>query len=494
MLPRMRARRHLGVVLGAALIASSFTTVGGAGSSDDTRAQPPLVWRSCEAGECARLTVPLDDTAAPGGPTIRIALARRQASDPDRRIGALLVNPGGPGASGVDFVRDAAAVLPARLRERFDIVGFDPRGVGRSVRIDCTDRLDPYYALEFAPDDETERAALVEGNRDLVTACEERAGKLLPFVSTERTARDMDRIRAALGEEKLTYLGFSYGTYLGALYAEQFPNRVRALALDGAIDPALDGSDTQVQQAVGFERSLDAFLADCAKRSVCVFHRHGNTADAYDRLRARVGREPIPAEDASDGRRLNGTTFDIGVTQLLYGGRDEWPFLADALDAAADGDGSDLLSEADTYTGRSDDGTYNDTQEAFLAIGCVDGPDLGNVDGLRAIEERAAVAAPRLGRTIVNSSFACALWPVPALSPTAPRAAGAPPILVLGTRRDPATPFAWAQALAGELDSGVLVAVDGERHTSFAGGNPCVDRIVTRYLIRLDLPRNGAEC
>jgi pimeloyl-ACP methyl ester carboxylesterase len=438
--------------------------------------------------------VPLDDTAPPGGPTIRIALARVRATDPDRRIGSLVVNPGGPGASGVDFVRDAAALLPPPLRERFDIVGFDPRGVARTARIDCTDRLDPYYAVEFAPDDAAERAALEAQNRRLVAACERRAGKLLPFVSTERTARDLDRIRAALGDDRLTYLGFSYGTYLGTLYADRFPDRVRALVLDGAIDPVLDGSAAQVQQAVGFEHSLDAFLADCADQRSCSFHRRGRSAAAYDRLRARVGREPIPAEGQGDGRTLNGTTFDIGVTQLLYGGRDEWSLLADALDAAAHGDGSDLLAESDFYTGRLSDGTYDDTYDAFLAIGCLDGPDLGGVDNLRAIEEQAAVAAPRLGRTIVNNSFACALWPVPTVSPTVPRALGAPPILVLGARNDPATPFAQARALADELESGVLIAVDSDRHTSFAGDNACVDRLVARYLVRLAVPRDGTKC
>lgn len=484
-------------LLAACLVALAVTAqLGGGGGAttppgaDGITDEPALRWRSCGDAECATLEVPLDDTVV-GGPTIGLRLIRYRALDPDRRIGSLLVNPGGPGASGIDYVAAAGTSLPTELQERFDIVGFDPRGVGRSAGIDCTDDLDPYFALEFSPTSQQQRDELVAGAQHLVAACEAAEGQLLPYLSTDRAARDMDRIRAALGDDTLTYLGYSYGTYLGSWYAEQFPERVRALVLDGAVDPSLDATDVQVQQAVGFERALDLFLRACAHDDSCEFHNDGNPGTAYDRLRAQVGDAPIPAED---GRTLNGTLFDTGVLQLLYSGRDAWSTLAEALADAADGDGTAMLDVADLYTGRTDDGTYDDITESFLAIGCADGPPVGGLDGLRTIEERAAAAAPRLGRAVVNNSLPCALWPVAAAPPMELHAAGAPPMLVLGTRDDPATPLAWAKGLAHQLDEGVLVTVGGERHTAFGGGNRCVDRIVVRYLVALDVPKNPTAC
>jgi pimeloyl-ACP methyl ester carboxylesterase len=455
---------------------------------------PQLEWESCEGdAECALLPVPLDDTVD-DGPTIEIALVRFAARDRERRIGALLVNPGGPGASGVDWVASAASSMPDEVRDRFDIVGFDPRGVARSAGVDCTDDLDPFFDVEWAPDNRRERTGLLDEVRRLVATCERAEGDVLPYLQTARAARDMDRIRVALGEEKLTYLGYSYGSYLGSWYAEQYPDRVRALVLDGPIDPALGALEFQVEQAVGFERNLDAFLEDCGRRRSCAFHRDGRSAQAYDRLRARIGAEPLAVDDGNAGRTLNGTRFDLAVTQLLYEGRGLWTDLAHALDAADDGDGSDLLFYADFYTGRIDEGEYEDGQEAFIAIGCADGPPVGGVRGMRVIEDAAAKAAPRLGRSIVNGSLACALWPVTAEPPQELRAKGAPPILVIAASDDPATPFVWGKALAARLESGVLLIVDSARHTSFDGGNECVDRLVIRYLVRLEPPRSRTRC
>jgi pimeloyl-ACP methyl ester carboxylesterase len=199
-------------------------------------------------------------------------------------------------------------------------------------------------------------------------------------------------------------------------------------------------------------------------------------------------------DDGAEERTLNGTRFDLAVTQLLYQGRGLWTDLAHGLDAADEDDGSDLLFYADVYTGREGEGEYEDGQEAFIAIGCADGPPVGGVVGMRAIEDAAAEAAPRLGRSIVNGSLPCAVWPVQAEPPRALHAAGAPPILVIGASNDPATPFAWGEALAKQLRSGVLVEVDSAAHTSFDGGNRCVDRLVIRYLVRLDAPRSGTRC
>jgi len=478
-----------------AVVVVSGTAVAayaGAGAHGGASA-PELQWRACRGGdvECAQLTVPLDDTNPNDARTIDLALTRVPALDPDRRIGSLLVNPGGPGVPGAGFASEIAGELPAGIQDRFDIIGWDPRGTGRSAGIDCNDDLDGMYALDWDPDTSAERRALEQATRAFVDSCVRATGDRLRFVSSDRTARDMDRIRAALGDEKLTYLGFSYGTYLGAQYAAQFPQRVRALALDGAVDPALDAAAAQVEQAAGFEHSLDLFLEDCAQREDCSFHGGDDPAAEYDALRARVDDHPVATDD---GRALNGTLFDIGVAQLLYDGEDSWSSLADALAAVQRGDASDLVYYSDLYTGRDDDGTYDDIQGSFLAIGCADGPPMGGVAGVRAIEEQAAAAAPRLGRSIVNNSLACAFWPVEAAPVAALHAPDAAPILVLGTRNDPATPVKWARGLADELGSAALVTVGGARHTAFASGNRCVDRVVARYLVELDVPRDGKRC
>jgi pimeloyl-ACP methyl ester carboxylesterase len=454
-----------------------------------------LRWNRCNGGaaQCSTLAVPLDDTVL-DSPTIDLALVRIPARDPDRRIGSLVINPGGPGAPATDFTVDFAWSLPGEIQDRFDLVGFDPRGVGASEGVDCTDDLDPFYALDWTPETDEERARLEAGVREIVDACVRSDGDILSFLGTDRVARDMDLIRAALGDDKLTYLGFSYGTYLGAQYAAQFPDRVRALVLDGAVDPALDAEAVQVQQAVAFERSLNLFLRDCARNADCAFHHGGDPAGAYDALRARIDAAPIPASDAGRGRALNTTLFDIGVTELLYSGEQSWSTLADALVAAEGGDGSDLVMEADFYTGRSDGGTYSDLQEAFFAVGCVDGPAVGGVAGLRAIEAAAARVAPRLGRSVVNNSLACAFWPVEAQAPAALHAPTSPPLLVLGTRNDPATPLRWARGLTEGLESAVLVTVGGARHTAFASGNLCVDDVVVRYLVDDAVPASGKRC
>ena len=451
-----------------------------------------LEWRDCHGdAQCAELEVPLDDTV-PNGPTITLALVRYRALDPSRRIGSLVINNGGPGASAVEYVVGAASSLPSRIRDRFDIVGFDPRGVGASDAIDCTEDLDPYFDAEWSPDDEAERAELAAATQELVQACVETSGDVLRYLGTDRVARDLDLIRAALGDDKLTYLGYSYGTLIGQWYAEQFPDRVRALVFDGVVDPALESADFEVQQASGFDHALELFFENCARDEDCAFHSGGRPGRAYDRLRARVGDRDLPVEDEPD-RALNGTRFDLAIAQLLYEGRSAWGELARALASARDGDGSDLLSYADFYTGREGDAAYLDTQEAFIAISCADGPPVGDATDFQAIEEAAADAAPRLGRTIVNGSLPCAFWPFEPSQVPSLRARGAPPLLLVSTEDDPATPLSWARSVEKQIRSAVLVRVRGESHTSFPGSS-CVDAIVVRYLIRRDVPDRGTRC
>jgi pimeloyl-ACP methyl ester carboxylesterase len=485
----MAWRRAATLVASVAALALPATTAGAA---------PPrangLHWTSCSHGfECSRLRVPLDDTVA-AGPTISLALARLPASDRQHRIGSLVVNPGGPGASGVQYLEGSAKMLPAAIRSRFDIVSFDPRGVGGSAPVQCQSNLDPIYRLDFAPPDDAARQALVAGVESFVAQCKARAASELPYLSTQRAARDMDRIRAALGDARLTYLGYSYGTFLGSLYADQYPTRVRAMVLDGSVDPALGAAAQQIEQAQGFVHDLDLFLQSCSTDPSCTFHRSGDSASAYDALRARVETSPIAADGAGRGRTLHATEFDIAVTQFLYAGRAAFPDLAQALDNADKGNGTLLLQSSDQYTGRNPDGSYDQSLAAFLAIGCLDGPDVGGLTGLRAIEDQAALVAPRLGRSVVNNSLACAVWPVPTQSPPVPHAVGSPPIVVIGNTDDPATPLAWAEGLARELQSGVLVTVRSAQHTAYASGNSCVDNAVDRYLLQRVPPPAGTRC
>lgn len=473
-------------VVAASLPAAAGAQAAGTGTLD---------WRACGRGfECATLTVPWDD-AAPGGPTVDLALVRAPARDQDRRIGSLVMNPGGPGGSAVDFVRSIDDTLPAELRDRFDIVGVDPRGSGRSDAVDCGYDMAKFYALDFSPDDQAERDALIAGVREYVDACVAANGDYLRHVSTADTVRDLEKVRVALGEEKLTFLGYSYGTYIGAKYAEAHPDRVRALVLDGAVDPSISSQDMQVEQAAGFEGVLDRFLRWCASHSECAFHRDGRTAEAFDALSARVDAEGLAVPGAKPARTLSDTEFELGIGAIGYEGKAGYRYLGEALDAADRGDGSAIADLSDSYTERSADGRYGTIQDAFLAISCADGPAVGTVADVARIEAAAEAAAPRTGPGIVNNSLACALWPF-AGAPAAPVSAPtAPPIVVVGTRHDPATPFAWAASLVRQLGgNAVLISAPGAQHTSFGMGNACVDDAVIRYLVDLRAPKQTLVC
>jgi len=492
-------RRGLVRALFVVLVVGTFPSVAAAQTTGaPTSATAPtsggLRWQPCRSGfECSTLTVPRDD-AQPAGPTVDLALIRSPARDQDRRIGSLLVNPGGPGGSAIDYVRYATHTLPAELRDRFDIVGVDPRGSGESDPVKCKYDMSKYYALDFSPDDQAERDALVAGMQKFVDACVASEGDYLRYISTDYTVRDLDKVRAALGDDRLTFLGYSYGTYIGAKYAAAFPDRVRALVLDGAVDPSLDSKQMQVQQSAGFEDVLDGFLKWCTRESSCAFHRGGKVIPAFDALRARVDAEGLRVPGARPARTLSPTEFDLGLGEILYEGAGGYSYLGEALDAADRGDGAAMADLADSYTERSPDGSYGGIEDAFLAISCADGPPVGTVADVAEIEAAAAKVAPRTGPGIVNNSIACALWPIPG-APAAPASApDAPPIVVVGTRHDPATPFAWAQSLARQLGSAVLISAPGAQHTSFGMGNRCVDDAVVRYLVDRTAPKRTLTC
>lgn len=452
-----------------------------------------LDWTACgESAECATLDVPLDHSD-PRGDTLSLALARHRARDD--RIGSLLVNPGGPGASGLYLAKEAESVLPDEILDRFDVVAWDPRGIGESSRVDCIDDMDRFWAADRSPDDAGEVQELEAVSRMLAQGCRKRSADLIAHVSTADTAADMDLIREALGEEQVSYLGFSYGTYLGSLYADAYPERVRAMVLDGAVDPALSALEMTRQQAGGFDAALDAFFEDCASDEDCDFHSGGDPASAYDRLMAQIDAESLPAEVGGEERVLGPGEADVGVATALYGGTEGWPVLGEALVDAARGDGSLLLELSDSYTGRTEGGGYADDNEAYFAISCIDAPPVAAAEEFTAIADDIDAGAPHFGATTLWLGLPCAYWPVaPVSGPAEIHATGAPPILVLGTANDPATPLAWAESLAGQLDSGVLTVLEGEGHTAFGRGDDCIDGVVIDYLVALDEPQDGTRC
>jgi pimeloyl-ACP methyl ester carboxylesterase len=490
-----RARRYVCVVVSAVtlLVAASVATAGAGTPARRGAERTRLTWKRCgNSGECATLTVPLDYDQPDDGQTIKVALFRVRARNPKRRIGSLLVNPGGPGASGVEFVRQSTAELPEDVRARFDIVGFDPRGTGGTIPVKCEESLDPVLHLDYSPDTPAERTDLLAGLQALARSCQQQSGDILPYVSSQSTARDMDRIRDAVGDKKLTYLGYSYGTYLGTLYAKLFPRKVRAMVLDGAVDPNLDRVDLVVDQARGFEDNLGRFFDRCSQDKQCAFYNSGNPSDAYDQLAARVDASPIPA---GGGRTLGPGEFDYGVAQALYSGKASDSELAQALRAAQRGDGEPVLALTDQYTGRQPDGTYDSELPGYWSIGCLDGPRVGGPDAYEAAEPQVRAAAPRTGVSNLNDTLVCAYWPVPQLESAPITVDGAPPILVIGTTGDPATPLKWAEALSKDLSSSALLVAEGTQHTSFAlSSNRCVDTKTVKYLVDLTPPPNGTKC
>ncbi len=451
-----------------------------------------ILWTPCGNVQCGSLSVPLD-RVHPTGPQITLALARLPATG--KRVGVLFTNPGGPGASGVDFLRSAGSVFRREILQRFDIVSWDPRGVGRSSPVNCADDLDPFYAVDRSPTDAAGVQRNVDAAKQFVAGCVQRSARLLPFVSSTDTARDMDAIRDAMGEQQISYLGFSYGTFLGALYAHEFPQRVRALVLDGAIDPALSYADSTVAQGDAFDRELDAFFDWCKHDTKCGFAQGGDPRTAYESLARAIRDEPEPATVRNEHRTLGPGEFDIGVASALYSGEDGFPTLAAALVETAQGLGDQLLALADRYTGRSLHGQYSNETAALYAISCLDGPSPASVDDVARVAEAATSTAPDFGPSTTWLGLPCAYWPArPRRGAPSVDASRAPPLLVVGSTLDPATPYAWAQALTRQLHSARLLTRDGDGHTSYGRGSDCLDGAVDRYLLTMQLPPPNTHC
>ena len=455
-----------------------------------------LTWRPCHNGfQCARLLVPFD-YRRPGWRRFSLPVIKLPASDPAHRIGSLVINPGGPGGSGVQYALQARQVVSAAVRARFDVVGFDPRGVGGSTpAVHCLTgpQLDKYFATTDDPVSKAQLATVVSEAKLFARGCEQRSGALLPYVGTPNAARDMDVLRAALGDKKLTYLGKSYGTYLGTWYAQLFPTHVRALVLDGAVSPDESAFSMNVVQAQGFEVALRSFTANCVRLSSCPLG-HGTVSAGIARLQGLLNRtqsQPLTSQIA--GQPADSAMLLSGVAFALYS-KSFWQYLRAGLTGAFAGNGTVMVELADSLTERQPSGQYSNLMDANMAVNCVDRPVPRSLSAWSSAAATAAKAAPQFGAANMWGGLPCAYWPVPAAAPVPLRAAGAPPILVVGTTRDPATPFRWAQALARDLKSGVLLGWNGDGHTAYLEGSSCVDTAVDRYLIGLATPRDGKIC
>ncbi|HEU0213954.1 MAG TPA: alpha/beta hydrolase [Jiangellaceae bacterium] len=454
-----------------------------------------LEWETCrEEFECATARVPLDYDA-PDGEVIELALLRAPATGDDR-LGTLVVNPGGPGGSGIDYA--ASTVVNDAVHERYDIVGFDPRGVGESTPVDCLSDadLDEFVSADGSPDDADEVLLLQVQATEFTGGCATRAVELLPHIGTSDVARDVDVLRAVLGDEQLNYLGKSYGTFIGALYAEQFPERVGRVVLDGAIDPALTGAELALGQADGFERALGAYLDHCLEGEECPLGRIETEArSTLANLLDVIDATPLPTADES--RPLTQSLALRGIALPLYLNPDEgYAVLSLALDDALAGDGAALLTLADLYLFRNPDGTYDgNTNEAIYAVNCLDRPHAGSIAEIEAAAPAFEAASPIFGPFLAWDEVTCVEWPVPPASePARVSAAGAAPIVVVGTTGDPATPYEWAESLAAQLESGVLVSYEGSVHTAYREGSDCIDEAVDTYLVDGTVPDDGLRC
>ncbi|MEU9761259.1 alpha/beta hydrolase [Streptomyces sp. NPDC047985] len=491
----------------AGLLVSGCSGDGSANPSPSAPAVPAalqpyyeqrLNWRDCgaEGFQCTTMKAPLD-YAKPDDGDIDLAVSRVGATGPGERIGSLLVNPGGPGGSAVGYLQNFAALgYPAQVRARYDMVAVDPRGVARSEPVECLTgpQMDTYTQVDQTPDDETEVDRLSAAYQRFAGGCEQHSGQVLPHVSTAETARDMDMLRALLGDEKLHYVGASYGTYLGAAYAELFPARVGRMVLDGAMDPSLSALEANRDQTAGFETAFQSFASDCVRRADCPLGTT-STADAATRLKGfftALDAKPIPTGDT---RELTESLATTGVIAAMYD-ESSWTQLRDALAGAAKGDGSGLLALSDSYYEREPNGTYANLMSANAAVNCLDQPppftDARAV--IRALPDFEK-ASPVFGRPFAWAALNCAHWPVrPTGTPHRIEARGAAPIVVVGTTRDPATPYKWAESLADQLSSGTLLTYRGDGHTAYSRGSDCIDTAINTYLLEGTPPADGTRC
>jgi len=462
--------------------AAPSTTTTAPSTTTTTVALPPpepIAWEGCGGGlDCAAVTVPVS-YQDPSGPALDLALVRNPADLPDQRIGTLLVNPGGPGASGVRRVARGFQVSP-EVADRFDIVGFDPRGVGGSTPIVCGNAVPAFRATDLAPDTPEEDAALAAAATAVANECLATEGDRLGHLGSTEVARDIEVIRRALGEDRISFVGLSYGTLIGQLWADWYPASVRALVLDGVVDPGRSaGATGAVEQAEGVDAALDAIERACAADPACPLAASGGVLASYDELARRI-----------ESKEVAGAS--VGPTQLAYAAffatydAGTWPRLWDAL---ARGLAGDLSGVADLSTSFTRLVPY----APFAIVTCLDGDHPAGYAAWQEEAERFARTSPRFGRTLANELLPCAFWPSGTNRSQRLVAAGAPPILVIGSTGDAATPYESAVRVAHTLESGSLLTVDLDGHVAL-GDSECAAQRVTRYLVDLAVPEPGARC
>jgi pimeloyl-ACP methyl ester carboxylesterase len=449
--------------------------------------------------DCARLTVPLD-YSKPTGDTITLGVLRHRAGKTDQRIGSLVINPGGPGGSGMTAAASTAAkTANGTVGQRFDIVGFDPRGVGASQpTLNCL--TDAERDADRADDSETDGSAAGIAKQEAEAKsfgekCAQRVehgAAMLANIGTRDVVRDVDILRAVLGDQKLTYLGYSYGTHIGYAYAEAYPGKVRAMVLDGAVDPEQDPVTHVVEQAAAFQKAFDEFAKWCAARQDCALGR--DSAGAV-KIFQDLFRPLIEKPVAAGTRKLSFEDAGLGTIAALYS-RDTWTFLNSALGQLKRGSGESLIKLADYYNERGQDGHYGTIQDVNAAVNCADSPKVTDKARIAEANRRIDEVAPFLDDGKANGAAldVCAFWPVPNTSqPHALDVAAVPQTLVISTTNDPATPYQSGVNLAKDLN-GRLLTFEGTQHTVFLQGNSCVDKAGTDYLVDGTLPADGTRC
>jgi pimeloyl-ACP methyl ester carboxylesterase len=428
---------------------------------------------------------------------ISLALTRHGAQG--TRLGSLFVNPGGPGASGYDLVHDDVEyAVSSRLQDSYDVIGWDPRGVGRSTPVTCYDdaRLDEFiFGLPVSQPETPEWVAeLTASAVDFGQSCLANTGPVLEFVDTQSTVHDLDMLRAVVGDTKLNYLGYSYGSDIGMYYIDRFPQKVGRIVLDGATDSTVTSFDVSLTQSAGFELALRNYLTACPDTEGCPF-TGDLTADLatirglYDSLDAN----PVAAPD---GRMMDGGVLDVAMSMALYD-EGSWPYLSDLFSEAQDGVTDTAFFLADYYYSRDTDGSYADNSlEAFIAITCVDYPVVTDPAEIAAQNAQLELASPTTARTSSVGDLTCINWPFHYRGGpiTAVTGAGAPDVLIVSTTGDPATPYQWGVALSEQLESAHLITNHGEGHTAYNGGVACVDDAVDDYFVKGTVPATDPQC
>ncbi|HTO01421.1 MAG TPA: alpha/beta hydrolase [Microthrixaceae bacterium] len=471
-------------------------------AKQDVSPQPDgkLSWTGCQDKvaaaarlQCATLEVPLDPSE-PNGKQISLALARQKATGTsEQRLGSLVMNPGGPGGSGIEFLASAAAIFPAELSQRFDLVSFDPRGVAESSPVRCLDDKAKAEQLtgDLSPDTPEELKRAVDDQKTFLEGCKKKSGDLLTHMSTADVAADLDLIREALGDKKLSYVGFSYGTAIGAVYATLFPENTRALVLDGSVSPTSDPVTQTEIQVKGFENTLKNFISACNADKKCAIGP--DAAAVIQQTRAALAKKPIKVTDSTGTRELGVDLFDLGLATALYD-TTLWGTVATSISTINEGGAELLLSLGDRQTGRKADGTFNNSSDSQTMVNCADENVRPSLSEAQANAERIKAAAPTFGDALAWSALGCLDWPEAANPLPTISGAGAAPILVIGTLGDPATPYTWSEEMASTLESGHLLTYEGDGHTAFLRAGPCIDDAVVSYLVDLKLPVEGKSC